>query len=100
MASMPKPALAEEATPPRKIDGPPMNGDFFKGLDIQPILPVLEVVINPHGNVESIVALRPTTPEADQRIAEYLRQWSFEPSTNAGQPVCSTYVLVLHIYWQ
>jgi hypothetical protein len=60
----------------------------------------MEVVINRQGMVESVVALRPTTPDFDQRIAEHLRLLSFEPSTLDGEPICSTYVLVLDITWQ
>jgi TonB family protein len=89
-----------EATPPRKVKGGELSKDLLEGIEISSGVPVLEVVINAEGIVESVVLLRQTTPEFDAKLAQVVRKWKFEPATLDGQPICTRYIVTLRINYK
>ncbi len=74
--------------------------ETFEGIKIVPGVPVFELVINEEGAVESVVSLRPISPDFDARLGALLSEWRFEPATAKEDPVCVRYLMTIHIHWQ
>lgn len=85
---------------PIKMSGPHPTMEMFEGAEIARGVPVMELVVNKKGEVESVVSLRPTKPEFDARIAKMYSQWLFEPATKSESPICTRYSLTIRINWQ
>jgi len=85
---------------PIKMSGPHPTMEMFEGIEIARGVPVMELVVNKKGEVESVVSLRPTKTEFDARIAQMYSQWLFEPATESESPVCTRYILTIRINWQ
>jgi hypothetical protein len=100
MAAVDQYVVDGETTAPRKIQGASPSRELFEGVEISSGVPVMEVVINTAGKIESVVSLRQTSPEFDARLARVLRDWRFEPSKMSGVPICTRYIVTLRINWQ
>ncbi len=82
---------------PIKMSGPHPTTEMFEGIEIARGVPVMELVINKKGEVESVVSLRSTKPEFDARIAQMYSQFIFEPASESGSPICTRYILTIRI---
>jgi hypothetical protein len=85
---------------PRKISGDELPADLLAGSDVPRGVPIHELVVNASGSVESVVALKPTSPELDSALAEHYRSFRFEPARADETLICVRYVVMIHIDWR
>jgi hypothetical protein len=85
---------------PRRVSSGELPQDLLAGSEVPKGVPVHELVVSASGSVESVVALRPTSPELDAALAEHYRSFRFEPATANGTPVCVRYILTIYIAWR
>lgn len=98
--SVPRMMVGGEMTEPEKIEGENLKTEHFDGVELRTGIPVLEIVINTDGNVESVLSLRTTTPEFDKRLGEVISTWVFKPASVEGKPICIRYILTLRIQYR
>src|SRR5215472_459461 len=70
---------------------PAKNPDIEYPKDLTPPLPeatvTLDAGINSEGKVDSVVILRPATPELTEAATQAIASWKFVPAKQDGTPV-------------
>jgi hypothetical protein len=92
--------VSGQASEPRKISSGELPEDLLAGSDVPRGVPIHELVVNASGSVESVVALKPISPELDAALAEYYRSFQFEPARVDEDALCVRYIVTTHINWR
>ena len=62
--------------------------------------PILEAIIDEHGEVQNVRLLNPVHPCLEESILPAIRQWRFKPGTINGKPVPVIFNLTVNIRYR
>ena len=87
-------------TEPVAKEAPKPTIEELEATGERPWVQVFEVVINAAGNAELVVSLRDGYPAMEDLVGRKFLQWTWQPSTVDGNPVCARYILTHRISYQ
>ena len=98
--AVPRFMVGGEMTEPVRINAPKPTIEEMTDTGERPWVLVFELVISAAGDTELVVSLKDGFPRMEALVGRKFAQWTWEPTTINGNPVCTRYILTHRIHYQ